>query len=411
MPSAARYARRAQWLLPLFLAPGAAAQESAFASHLMARAVLVGIHADPIPLGGSHSDVRVVQPVVMGDAVWRWLRGRATLNLEGATIPDGELATGDWGEGFVDRRHPHTYAHELMVWGTGRVDQVEFSLGAGKGFVPFGTDDPMSRPFLRYPVNHHFAQILERALAFANIRLGPVALEGALFNGDEPERPSQWPNVDRFGDSWALRVLLHPVTGVEVQASRAAVASPEHRPGSGPDQTKWSVSGRWEGQLARQQTYALAEWARTEEQDQIRTFVSALVEGAWYPGRGRVAYRWERTERPEEERIFGEPFRSPRPHLDDNIVGMTRWTTHTVSLGYRLGQSATVEPFVEGTAGRIADVGDGLFDTEGFYGRDTFWTLAVGVRLEWRGPMHRMGRYGVLAAPIASAGAHHSNQP
>lgn len=414
MPSAARCARETLWvLLPLWVAPGAAAQERTLSGHLMARAVLVGIHADPIPLGGSLSEVRVVQPVLMGDAAWRWLHGRATLNFEGATIPDGELATGDWGEGFIDRRHPHTYAHELMLWGGGRVDQVELALGAGKGFVPFGTDDPMSRPFLRYPVNHHFAQILERALAFGNVRWGPLTLEGAVFNGDEPERPSQWPNLDRFGDSWAVRLLVHPEGGLEFQGSRAAVASPEHRPGGGPDQTKWSVSGRWEGQLARRPLYALAEWARTEEQDQIRTFGSALVEAAWYPGPARVAYRWERTERPEEERIFGDPFRSPRPHLDDNIVGITRWTTHTVSVGRRFGKSATVEPFVEGTAGQIADVGDGLFEARGFYGRDTFWTLAVGVRLEWRGPMHRMGRYGVLAIPVASAGAegHHSDQP
>ena len=30
-------------------------------------------------------------------------------------MPDGELALGDWGEGFVDRRHPHTYLHELVL--------------------------------------------------------------------------------------------------------------------------------------------------------------------------------------------------------------------------------------------------------------------------------------------------------
>ena len=29
--------------------------------------------------------------------------------------PTGELAPGDWGEGFVDRRHPHTYLHELVL--------------------------------------------------------------------------------------------------------------------------------------------------------------------------------------------------------------------------------------------------------------------------------------------------------
>ena len=51
----------------------------------------------------------------------------------------------------------------------------------------------MVRPFLRYPVNHHLAQILERAVAIAAVRAGPVLAEAGLFNGDEPERPGQWP--------------------------------------------------------------------------------------------------------------------------------------------------------------------------------------------------------------------------
>ena len=43
------------------------------------------------------------------------LRFVGMLNLEGLTIANGELATGDWGEGFDDRRHPHTYLHEAML--------------------------------------------------------------------------------------------------------------------------------------------------------------------------------------------------------------------------------------------------------------------------------------------------------
>ena len=86
-------------------------------------------------------------------------------------MPEGELAPGMWGEGFVDRRHPHTYLHELVLAADdllGAADgATRISLSAGKGFAPFGTDDPMVRPFLRYPVNHHLAQILERAVAIA----------------------------------------------------------------------------------------------------------------------------------------------------------------------------------------------------------------------------------------------------
>ncbi len=405
-----RHARRAVLsLIALGAAPAASAQEASLNLRFMGRAVLAGIHADPIPLGGTLTEVRVVQPVFMTDASFRWLRARATVNLEGATIPDGELATGDWGEGFVDRRHPHTYAHELMLWGNAGNERLGAAVGAGKGFVPFGTDDPMSRPFLRYPVNHHFAQILERAVVFANVRRGPIVLEGSVFNGDEPERPNQWPNMERFGDSWAVRLLLKPIPELELQGSFADVASPEHRPGAGPGQSKWSISGRWEGAIAAEQTYALVEWAQSTDQNNIFQFVSWLAEAAWFPGAARIAYRWEKTERPEETRTFDDPFRSPRPHLDDSIVGITRWTTHTLSVGRRFGRSVSVEPFVEGTAGKIEDVGDGLFDAESFYGRERFWTVAVGVRLEWRGPMHRMGRYGVISSTHPSGHATHSD--
>ena len=40
----------------------------------------------------------------------------------------------------------------------------------------------------------------------AGVRVGPVLAEGSFFDGDEPERPDQWPlikkdSVWRFGDS------------------------------------------------------------------------------------------------------------------------------------------------------------------------------------------------------------------
>jgi hypothetical protein len=64
-----------------------------------------------------------------------------------------------------------------------------------EGVVAFGTDDPMSRPPVRYPVNHHRPDS-ERAVAMVGFRLGQIA-EGSLFDGDEPERPDQGPHQDR----------------------------------------------------------------------------------------------------------------------------------------------------------------------------------------------------------------------
>jgi hypothetical protein len=324
----------------------------------------------------------------------------ATLNLEGVTIPEGELSPGAWGEGFVDRRHPHTYVHELMLSFDDVMEDLDgparISLAAGKGFAAFGTDDPMSRPPLRYPVNHHLAQILERAVAILGARTGPIMLEGSLFNGDEPERPGQWPRVNRFGDSWSGRLTLMPGTGLELQGSHAVVHSPEHRRGSGTNQSKWSVSARWERRVGRFPVYGLAEWARTSEANGFFVFDSFLAEGAWSVGRSRLHYRLERSERPEEERVT--PSRARRPLLENSIVGSTRWTIHTFGYGVAAlppESRARAEPFVEVSYGRVREVGGGLFDPQAFYGKTSFWALSAGVRLGLGMRMHRMGRYGV----------------
>ena len=314
----------------------------------------------------------------------------ATINFESLTLAHGELTPGAWGEGFVDRRHPHTTVHELML--VSRLGAL--TLATGKGFVPFGTDDPMSRPLLRYPVNHHFSQVLERAVTIAGVSAGPVELEGALFNGDEPERPGQWPRIaGRFGDSWAVRLTVRPggVRGLEVQGSRAKVHSPEHRPGAGSDQFKWNASLRWD----RNGRYGLVEWARTSELDGFFVFHSLLVEGAWTTRKHgyQVYSRFERTERPEEQRTL-DLFRSVRPHLENSILGISRWTI------YSLGASAPVRslpvgPFVELSYGRIAKVGGGVFDPVSLYGGNSFWSASLGVRVVQGMRGHRMGRYGV----------------
>jgi hypothetical protein len=276
-----------RWGPGLIVVPGAATAQARPWITGGAHAVAAYIGADPVPGGGSLGEVRLLQPSLMLHAgALRRLRLLAMINLEGLTISQGELAPGDWGEGFVDRRHPHTYVHELLLSADdlfGRLDRAaRVSLTAGKGFAPLGTDDPMTRPALRYPVNHHLAQILERVVAIAAARVGPLAGEFGLFNNDEPERPGQWPRLGgRFGDSWSARMTATPTPGLELQGSHARVHSPEHRPGAGTDQVKWSLSTRWSGPVTGHPVYAMAEWARTSEARGFFVFRSLLAEGAW----------------------------------------------------------------------------------------------------------------------------------
>jgi len=364
----------------------------------MAQAVAAWMRADPTPDAGPLSELRVLQPIVGVRFARQGLSARLTANFEGLTIPDGELAPGNWGEGFVDRRHPHTYVHELTVTGTTRRHGWRLGAVVGKGFVPFGSDDPMTRPLLRYPANHHLSQILERALLIAQVGRGPVALEGALFNGDEPEGPGTWPRMARFGDSWSARLTVRPIGPLEVSGSIASVASPEHRPGAGSTQHKLHAAARVAQATRRGDVVGLVEWARTSELQGYFVFHSVLAEGAWRRGRHRLAYRFERTERPEEERL--SPYHAARPHLENSILGVTQWTIHTGS--YRLRMTPTTSEadlslLVEAATGRIAAVGGGTFDPRDTYGGDTFWTATLGLDLGWRRRPHRMGRYGIAS--------------
>ena len=331
-----------------------------------------------------------------------------SLNVEGWTMPEGELTPGAFGEGYVDRRHPHTYFHELMLSVTDPLGEqdgdLRFSLSGGKGFAAFGTDDPMSRPVLRYPVNHHFSQILERAVVIAGVAYGPLMVEGSWFNGDEPEQPDQWPLFDRFADSRSFRITALPLRGLELQYSAAEVFSPEHRPGAGLEVIRKSASARWENEVAGVPAYVLVEWAETAEGDRFFVFDSYLVEAEARPGPHRAYYRVERTERPEEQRTLSR-FRTQRPHLENSLIGITNWNIHSIGYGFSPGpwlDGLTVEPFAEVSYATVSRVGGGLFRPDQYYGGTEFWAVSLGLRLDWRMRGHRMGRYGVAAGTPGS---------
>lgn len=402
-------------LLALLPAAPAAAQQDEVVIGL--RAVGVATRVDPVPGGGTLTEARLVHPVAILDATTLdgWLRLHVMINGEGAVLSDGELAPGAWGEGYVDRRHPHTWLHEAMLTATQPLASegtAAASMSLGVGFAPFGTDDPMIRPIHRYPVNHHLAQILERAVGIAALRAGPVTVEAGLFNGDEPESATSLPLLRRFGDSWSTRVTLMPLPGVELQGSHAQVKSPEHREGAGPVARKWSASARLDRRHDGAGLVALAEWARTAEAGGAFTFTSVLAEAAWTAGRWTLAYRLERTERPEEFRL-ADPFRSARPHLDNSIIGRSRWTLHTIAVAGSLLDDAPllgIEPFAEVTLGSVTSLTPASFDPTAWYGGTRVAALSAGVRLAWGARLHRMGRYGAAVTGPAVMG-HTSSHP
>jgi hypothetical protein len=365
-----------------------------------AQAIGLVTRESPAIHGRDLTEGYVTQPMVMATATF-WsdaLEMKGTLNLEGATMKRGELNAGIIGEGYIDRRHPHTYLHELVITGQRRVGDNGASITLGKGFAPFGTDDPMARPFEKYPINHHLSQVLERAVAIGALRSRRVIFEAGLFNGDEPESPGDVPNRSRYWDSWSGRVTLVPFPQGEFQTSYARVKSPENARGGGEDQRKQSASIRLED--AQHSGYGLLEWARTSDYvGSTRTFAftSLLAETSARFGVASGALRFERTERPDEARLTNE-FKTPLPANDLSITGRSRWTIITGRLAAQVPVARTLsfEPFAEVARLRFTPtLRPSGFDPAQFYGSDRIWSFSLGATLRLGMSHMRMGRYGV----------------
>jgi hypothetical protein len=190
---------------------------------------------------------------------------------------------------------------------------------------------------------------------------------------------------------------------LELQASYAHVRSPENRLGAGPAHQKVSASVRVERPLGPGRVYAFAEWAYNSEANGFFKYYSGLAEVQWSRAAHRAYVRLERTDRPEEERVFGNPFRSIRPHLENSNIGITRWLVVTSGYGHALAPEhlpVRVEVIAEAAYARVHGL-TGLFDPASFYRRNALWMLSAALRVAAGSPMHRMGRYGV-----AEAGGH-----
>jgi hypothetical protein len=269
----------------------------------------------------------------------------------------------------------------------------------------------MTRTLVKYPVNHHLSQLLERLVLTAAVRRGPLLAEVSLFNGDEPTGAGTPPNADRFGDSWSARLTLLPLPGVELSGSHARVTSPEFRRGAGLDQRKRNLAARWEGASPAggwSVRSALVEWARTEDlEGEVVAFrySSTLAELVSSTPVVAVAVRLERTTRPEEERLL-DAFRSPRPPPDFHILGLTRWDVATVQVAREWApwRHLLLTPFVEGSLLSAKQVlRPSLFVPRDFYGRSRLTSISAGVRVDLGHRHARMGRYGV-ADPSAGGG-------
>lgn len=363
----------------------------------------------PALAGRARTELQFTQPMITirGARLEGAMQYSVMLNAERWSMPDGEPVPGIWGEGFVERRHPHTVLHEVMLSGALHRGRLRASLAGGRGFVPFGTDDPMARPFTKYPANHHLSQVMERIQLIAALRVHErVAIELATFNGDEPLSPTSAPQWSRFGDSHAMRLTVWPRDALEIQASAASVRSPEFVQPDGLDQRKFNASVRVTPSRGAMQ-YALVEWSQTDERyggRQIVTYGSGLAEALLRSGLWSLAARAEQTTRPEDERLL-DPFRTARPPNHLVIQGMTRWRIASVQLARSVHIGSGVHTTVFGELSHALStplLRPVLLDPRDIIGANTAWFATAGVRIGAGNMAARAGRYGVAAGALGT---------
>ena len=360
---------------------------------------------DDTPLG--RSGLYITQPALMInlESPRSDVSLRTTLNFEGVTQPGGELAFGAWGEGFIDKRHPHTFLHEAMLsanlWAD---DGGGFSISAGKGFAPYGTDDPMSRPVIKYPTNHHLSQILERWTLNAVYTTPLWAFELGMFGGNEPSGPWDFSNIEGFGNSWSARVSRHFGVGSmhiwtwEVAASFARVKEQHDSPA--PDRVTRLFNGmlRHESGYGLGHLYALIEGSWSDPDHGAGVF-SVLGEASLHRGIHKPYARVEYASRPEYARNGAPDTRGFfRYDHDAEPIGATRWLS--LVAGYGISASPlpySARPYLEAQWHTVS-ADRGSITAESLFGRSSFFSLSAGVRVFLGGDPMRMGSYGVLDA-------------
>jgi hypothetical protein len=345
----------------------------------------------------------LTQPVLMAnlDGSGSRIVLRTTLNFEGLTQDDGELTFGAWGEGFLDRRHPHTLLHEAMLsvnfWD---VAGGALSLSAGKGFAPYGTDDPMARPVAKFPTNHHLSQILERFLAGVAYRRSGWSLETAVFGGTEPTGPYDFSNIESFPNSWSARVARRfggagLLAEWELSASYGYVVE-EH---DDRKRTSRLLNGYVRHDRVHRfgHLYGLIEASLAEPAGDEDGYWSVLGEVQLRRARHQPYVRLELATRPEYARE-GVPGAAAFYRYDHAAepIGATRWFSAAAGYGYHLTRlPASARPFLELQFHNAAHERGNVAARE-LFGTTRFFSLTGGVRLYFGGGPMRMGSYGVL---------------
>ena len=146
------------------------------------------------------------------------------------------LATGEtaFGEGLIDRQHPHDLFMELAA----RIDVAVaartrvFVYGGPVGEPALGPSAFMHRPSARYlplgPIGHHWfdSAHITYGVVTAGVRSGTLQFEASAFRGREPDE-ERWNIEAPKLDSWSVRASWLPSENWAAQVSHGRLTSPE----------------------------------------------------------------------------------------------------------------------------------------------------------------------------------------
>jgi hypothetical protein len=226
----------------------------------------------------------------------------------------------------TDRQHPHDLVMQLST--AIRIPLKEATLTFAGGPVgepalgpvtfmhrPSSWDNPLA------PLSHHIFDSTHTAstVFLGRVDGGPVAIEGSIFHGREPDE-------DRYDidlappDSWSARAWWRITPGWTVQGSHGFLRQPEQlEPG---DQRRSNVSLSWLGE--RDPDFAAVLIAYGRNARTYSTVTAWLAEASMHRKRLTMFGRFERTTLETEILLFPTIVHRPHPgELVDPVRALT----------------------------------------------------------------------------------------
>ncbi|HYV85912.1 MAG TPA: hypothetical protein VFB49_08390 [Patescibacteria group bacterium] len=297
-------------------------------------------------------------------------------SLEPATIrPEGSPLLFQRGETYndiliVDRQHAHDLFVQLGAEWTRPLTQSS-SLRLFAGLVgepavgpaayphrPSASEIPMA------PLSHHnqdSTHISDDVLT-AGYTVSMVSIEGSLFHGQEPDE-DRWDLDQGPLDSYAGRLTVRPVRGLEIQVSACHREEPEALEEG--DQTRVTASASWERSWEGGSIAALASSGKNELPGGLVEW-GHLLEATWNLHRRHFIYgRAERVDRD----LYELTFKTQRP----DTVAPDTTAVETLDLGYAIDVPLLKE--AESAVGAAVAVYRFDSDLDDVYGSDpiSYW--------------------------------------